>query len=499
MSEPTIPVALDPHGNLVPIEEAIRFKTDYYECPECNHYLSPRKGSKQIHHYAHQRGELGDDTCSLSTQEAVDKIVDDLRTSDIEKDEQAKNIRLFLRMVHDTRVELFGVIPALDWDSISGSTNIDSIIGKISIKSEGVKKQVSPQQFHPTEPEVFLDLDADTEEFLVNVDAPQEVEDIQGAWRAEGIQPGDLFVGDQGRAQRQASNTQVRDGEWAYVVVDDVPESLPDETNVYSIAEYSVLSFPIREETQPLLNQYTEESTRDDYGFDADIVLPPHVHPTAQGPVEGKLGQQAMACITPAESIDPIFEAIPVPRKGAEPDIIDQTGPGNPRYYSEQYPSTPGSKRLSIHQRNSSRHRLVHLHATDSFTHARRENADSNGDIGLRIAFNSQSVFLGPLSGKKSVTVPEEFDPLSLPQSASYMGPEGLEIEITASFEKDSSHGPTVRRTTADLDQKLSDIGHWLTMGCYEVSFQFGNLGSALLEYPEANAEIGAGSAGGGD
>jgi hypothetical protein len=495
MSEPTIPVALDPHGDPVPIEEAIRFKTDYYECPECNHYLSPRKGSKRIHFYAHQRNELDDDTCSLSTQADVDKIVNDLRKSDVEKDEQAKNIRLFLRMVHDTRVELFGVIPALDWDN----DNIPDIIGKISIESEGVKKPVSPQQFHPTEPEVFLDLDADSEEFLVNIHAPQEVEAIRGAWGAEGIQPGDLFVGDQGRAQRRASNTQVRDGEWAYVIVDDVPESLPDETNVYSIAEYSVLSFPIREETQSLLSQYTEESTRDDYGFDADIVLPPHVHPTAQGPVEGKVGQQAMVCITPAESIDPIFEAIPVPRKGAEPVAIEQTGPGNPRYYSDQYPSTPGSKRLSIHQRNSSRHRLVHLHATDSPTHARRETGDSNGDIGLKIAFNSQSVFLGPLSGEKSVTVPQEFDPLSLSQSASYIGPEGLEIEITARFEERSSHGPTIRRTTADLDQELSDIGHWLTMGCYEVSFQFGNLGSAVLEFPEADAEIETSSIGGGD
>jgi hypothetical protein len=103
------------------------------------------------------------------------------------------------------------------------------------------------------------------------------------------------------------------------------------------------------------------------------------------------------------------------------------------------------------------------------------------------------------LSGEKSVTVPEEFDPLSLSQSASYVGPEGLEIEITARFEEQSSHGPTVRRTTADLDQELSDIGHWLTVGCYEVSFQFGNLGSAVLKLPEASTEIKTSSIGDSD
>jgi hypothetical protein len=497
MSEPSIPVALDPHENPVPIEEAIRYKTDYYECPECRHYVSPRKGSKRIHFYAHQKNELDDDICSLSTQADVDKIVNDLRESDVEKDERARNIRLFLRTVHNSHIEIFGIIPALDWNN--KISDINNVINNINIESEGIKNPVSPEQFHPTEPEVLLDLDAGSEKFLVNIHAPEEAEDIRGAWDAEGVRPGDLFVGDQSRAQRRASNTQVRDGKWAYIIVDDVPESLPDETYVHSIAEYSVLSFPIREETQPLLNQYTEESTRDDYGFDADIVLPPHVHPTAQGPVEGKVGQQTMVCITPSEGIDPVFEAIPVPRKGAEPVIIEQTGPGNPRYYSDQYPSTPGSKRLNIHQRNSSRHRLVHLHALDSFTHAREECINNNDDIGLKITLNSQFVFLGPLSGEKSVTVPEEFDPLSLSQSASYVGPEGLEIEITARFEEQSSHGPTVRRTTADLDQELSDIGHWLTVGCYEVSFQFGNLGSAVLKLPEASTEIKTSSIGDSD
>lgn len=498
MSEPTIPVALDPHGNPVPIEEAIRFKTDYYECPECCNYLSPRKGSKRIHFYAHQRGELDNDTCSLSTQADVDKIVDRLRTSDVEKDERSKKVRLFLRMVHDSQLELFGILPSLDWEDIPPTVDTDRLINEITVESNGLTQPVANGQFHPTEPEVVLQLNAGSKEFSIQVDGPEEIKNLRGNWTAEGIAPGDLFVGDQGRARRRSSNKQVRDGEWAYIVVDAVPESLPDEASVYSLTEYQVLSFPVQEETQALLSQYTEESSRDDYGFDADIVLPSQVHPTAQGPVEGKVDQQAMVCITPAEEIDPVFEVIPVPRGSATPVEIEPTGPGNPRYYTLQFPSAPGSKRVSIHQRNSSRHRLVHFHATNSPTDT-PESDVTGGKIGLQLTLNSSSVLLSPLSGEQSVTLPEEFDPLSLPQSTTYLGPEGLEFEITAKFEEESAHGPTVRRTTTDIESTLPDIGHWLTMDCYEVSFRFGNLGSAVLEVPTDSTEVDSTSVGVGE
>ena len=92
MSDISIPVALDPYGNPVPIEEAIRFKSDYYCCPECGEFLEPRKGTSRAHFYAHKKGVLEDTDCSLSSQADIDRMVDDLRTSDIEQEEKERQI-----------------------------------------------------------------------------------------------------------------------------------------------------------------------------------------------------------------------------------------------------------------------------------------------------------------------------------------------------------------------------------------------------------------------
>jgi len=45
--------------------------------------------------------------------------------------------------------------------------------------------------------------------------------------------------------------------------------------------------------------------TTDDYGFDADVILPAHAHPTIEAPIYGDPSETVLVGITPAEILDP--------------------------------------------------------------------------------------------------------------------------------------------------------------------------------------------------
>lgn len=488
MSDIAIPVALDPSGNPVPIEEAIRFKTDYYHCPECGEIVNPRKGAVRSHFYAHKKGALENTNCPLSSQADVDRMVDKFRTSDVEQEEKERQIRLYLEEVHGSHVNLFGVLPSLDWEDIKPGAEANQLIDKLTIETTGVNHPPSPQSFHPSEPEVFLDLDASIEEFSVLISNASHLEKLQGHWTAEGLSDGDLFIGDQNRARRHTRNRQVKKGEWVYAVTEVEPESLPDLASAYTLESFIVVGFPVQDQTQNLLERYTEESMADQYGFNANIVVPADANPTSEEPIEGQSGDPVLICVTPDEEIDPAFEVVSVPRKDNDVTEIEPTGPGNPRYYRTTFPEE-GSRRISIHQRNSSRHRLVHLHASESPSLPGPEIIAESDQIGLLIDLDDEEVLLSPLTGKSTITIGSDINPASLPTRVSYVSPEGLEIDLKARFPADAAHGPLVSRSTEDLKELLPEISHWATQGCERVTFSFDSLGSVSIEFAHHDPE----------
>lgn len=489
MSELSIPVALDPHGNPVPIEEATRFKTDYYRCPECSEIVNPRKGSVRTHYYAHKRGVLEETSCELSSQADVDRMVDEFRTSDVEEEEKERQIRLYLEEVHGSYVNLFGVIPSLEWEDIEPGTDVDPLLDQLTIETDGVNHPPSPQSFHPSEPEVFLDLDSSVEEFSVRISNADQLEKLQGHWTTEGLSDGDLFIGDQNRARRHTRKRQVKEGEWIYAVTDTKPSSLPDLASVYTLESFSVIGFPVQEETQDLLKEYTDESIADQYGFNANVVLPASANPTSEEPIDGQHGEPVLICVTPDEEIDPTFEVVSVPRKENDVTVIEPTGPGNPRYHRTTFPEE-GSRRISIHQRNSSRHRLVHLHAGEDESSAGLDSISAGSEqIGLLVDLEDEDVLLSPLNGQSTITVGSEIDPVSLPARVSYVGPEGLEIELKARFPETAAHGPLVSRSTESLEELLPEISHWAAQGCRLVTFNFDSLGSVSIEFAQDDPE----------
>lgn len=482
MSNISIPSAKDPHGNMIPIEEAERHKLNYYRCPECGEFINPRKGP-QRQYFAHKKGVLENTNCTLSSQADVDRMVDDLRTSDIEKDEKERNIRVYLREEYEGHIDCFGIIPSLEWEQIPPQSDTNSLLEQLKIETVGVKTPPVPQNFHPSESETIFSLDPTEEEFRVSISGPPELDSLLGNWTADGLAEGDMFVGDQGRARRHRSNRQIKEGEWVYLVMNFAPPHVPDLVEKTSIGDFDLLSLPARKSTEQLLEEYGEGLTTDAHGFDADVLLPAVAHPTIEAPLGGEPGDSVLVGVTPSEGLDPVFEVVSIPKQSG--DIVDlkQTGSGNPRYWTTSVP-TEGSRRVSIHQRNSNRHRMIHLHSEEDGSD--HESSRNTAEIGLVVNLDDDDPsFLSPLGGVDCLRVTADFEPAVLPTIIEYRGPDRLRINVCGTFTEGTSMGPLLRRTIQSIEEFTPELSHWVREGCKRVQFELGGIGTVSIEFPQ--------------
>jgi hypothetical protein len=484
MSELSIPFGLDPEGSKTPIEEAQR-KENYYRCPECGEFLNPRIGH-QRQYFAHKQGVLEDVSCSLSSDEGVEKMIEELRTSDIEEGERERSIRTYLGQRHDGGIELFGIVPSLDWDQLQGDEDIDTLLEKVEIEATGITPPPVPSNFHPSEAEVTLDLDPTADSYRLQITGPDELGSITGRWTTWGLQHGDLFVGDKNRARRYDSESQVSRDTWVYLVSEDPSES--EVTDVYDFADMSLVGFYASEKTEGLLDRYGEGLSTQNHGFDADVVLPPQADPTVEAPIYAPPGESALVGVTPSEEVDPIFEVVSIPKDANDTVEIDRNGPGKTRYYRVEVPDD-GSKRVSIHQRNSDRHRLIHLHPSEEST-ATDTSAPESRQIGIEIQDGGNLEVLSPISGPSSKRMPADLNPHLLHEDLEYVGPEGLELEVVAMFAEDAPIESTITRDVSVFEDIIPEVVHWVDNDCVELEVRFDGIGSVSIDFPQrSNSE----------
>lgn len=478
MSKLSIPFALGPRGNEVPIKEAQK-KLDYYRCPECNEFVTPRKGSKR-QYFAHRKGLLEDTSCSLSSQREVDQMVDDLRTSDVEEGESKRSIRLYIGERYEGTLESFGVIPSLKWGDFPPTKDVNKLLTDLSISTSGIVDPPVPSNFHPSEPEVTFVVDKNASEFYVEINGPDIFNRITGTWTAEGLSAGNLFIGDQRRARRYLTNRQVKIGEWVYLLTSATPDEPPEVMSINEFAEFDVWAFPAREEMEGLLEEYGDGLIIDEFGFDADVVLPPDAHPTSEAPVHGKPNEQALVGVTPTPELDPTFEVVAIPRHEEARINLDPTGPGQPRFYPTTIPPE-GSRRVSIHQRNSNRHRLVHLHV-DPEAERWTEPSDRR-EIALQVHRSGDTITLSPVGDQRTAIFDETSNPHALPTLLEYRGPEGLELEVTGEFVPSSTFAPHLTRFTTNINDLAGELVNWVHNGCHTVTVDFDGYGSVSLKF----------------
>jgi len=409
-------------------------------------------------------------------------MIEDLRTSDIEEGERERSIRTYLGQRHDGGIELFGIVPSLDWDQIPDNADVDSLLERVEIEAVGITHPPVPSNFHPSEAEVTLDLNPTADSYELQITGPDSLGGITGTWTTSGLQHGDLFVGDETRAQRYNSDHQVRKDMWVYLVSKSPPKSEVSFVDVYDFADVALLGFRASEKTEPFLDRFGGGLSTENYGFDADVVLPAHANPTVEAPLYAPPEESVLVGVTPSEEVDPIFEVVSIPKDADDTIEIDRTGPGNPRYYTTEVPPD-GSRRVSIHQRNSDRHRLIHLHPSKEPSNIDTPEPGTRR-IGIEIQDENNREFLTPIGGSSSKRMPADFNPHMLHTNLEYVGPEDLELGVIATFAEDASLGPTISRDVTALSEIVSEIVHWVESGCNDLEIRFSGIGSVSIQFP---------------
>jgi hypothetical protein len=418
--------------------------------------------------------------CRLGTESGVREMQEEHRKSDTEKSEQQRQIRIFLGEIYGSTLQLTGVLPALNWGDLVDPASVDSILDATTVSSDGTTESPRASWFHPTEPQVEVEMDPAAEQYAAKVDSGGRFDTIDGNWHADRLEAGDVFVGEPNHAERHEAENDplVRGGEWVYIVVEDIHEEVPNGVETYQIGSWNVVGFEVDEDTRSLLRKYAGIEKTDQYGFNADILLPPEADPRSEAPIFGQPDEEALIAVTPPEESDPTFEVVSVPSSGEEPAELQRTGPGHPRFFRPQFPEQ-GSRRLSLHW--TSRHRLIHLHAQDSNEKMVRDRS-AEPAIGVRVETNDEITFLHPIRGPDSITVRPSRQDRTIADMLSFEGPDGYTVELEGEFPEDSDFPHALRRVEVTFDDAQRLIHTWAQEECDLVSVSFDVAGQVEIE-----------------
>ena len=484
MSSVTIPVANHPKGYPVPIEEAISNKSGFYLCPECGEFLNPRKGTVYTHHYAHAPGVLDNNNCPLATEAGVEEVLDRHRTTPQEKAENARRFHLVLAETPGSVLELYGVVQSLDWDDVDDFSTLDADLEQIMINTAGVETDPVPTDFHPSEPEVHFTLDPDAsgtstgfKEYALAVSAADVFSTIHGAWSADYLESGAVFIGERTDAEHVTSTVHSPGGKWAYIILEDAPTGLPDHVNEYSLGKWTVLGFTVDNETIEILKEHGDTDIRDKNGFKANIVLPPYVPPNTKSAIVESPGTEVLIGVRPPETLDPTYEVVTVPKNKGQHTTIEPTGTGSPRLHVETVPEK-GSRRVSVHQTGTNRHRLIHLHAASNNQHQTKQSGKSR-ELEIAVDTESSHTTLNPL-GKNKFEFDASVDTNKLPDFLSFKGPSGYRLSIEGERTEDGVT-ETSRREGVTFDEFIEELPMWVEQGYRDVHFLFDALGRVSI------------------
>ncbi len=353
-SSAKIPIALDPSDMIVSIDEAYE-RERYYRCIECDDYLQVRHGKIRTWYFAHYSQNEDSPNCPLRTVLGIEQLMEDLRTSPIEKYEESHTLRIAI--IPDNYTGIAKVV-ALFHNPFSELTDkredIFSILNTLSMKGVGLLKSFDKKQFHPSEPLVKLELDPDCEEYELEFEAKQNLEALSGKWASKGISKGDIFTGNINTFEKIDNYKKISEGASFYEVVETVPEQI--EKSIFKIGRKFVIEREI-DEIKSKINHGEKMLNVPIKSFEVDIIEPRLSDPWGDDIIYGLPNSKALLAIRPRKGLDPEFEIVSVPKKRDSIIKIEQSGKGNIRYQWIQFPSF-ASYRITIHHVDSH----VYLH-----------------------------------------------------------------------------------------------------------------------------------------
>ena len=176
---------------------------------------------------------------------------------------------------------------------------------------------------------------------------------------------------------------------------------------------------------------------------------------------------------------------IQVPRDETGEVELPKTGPGNPRFREIPFPEN-ASRRVSIHQPNTKRHRLVQLQgrSEESLEEAPSGRLDEAKQFGVRVSpHGSTSSLLDPLRGPQECEVSLEESKAHRPTKLEVVGPEGMRIDVHAKFVDGAVLGPVHWSTFNDPIEATKELNQWIEWGFERLELTFGSLGSASVAF----------------
>ena len=357
--ETKIPLALDPSDISVSIDEAYE-KPRYYRCIECRGYLQVRHGNVRAWYFAHYRQTTDSPECSLRTVRGIEKLIEDLRTSPIEKYEKSHKLRIAI--IPDTYTGIAKVVALVKNPFSELTDDIDevfSILNTLNVKGTGLLNAFDKRMFHPNKPSVKLELDPDCTAFKLDFESNPDLEGLSGSWVSNGINTGDIFAGNIGIFERIESYRKIEESASFFEVVETKPKK--EEKAVLRIGK----KFAIARKIEELTNSINDCEKRPDISiksFEVDVIEPLLSDPWGDDIIYGLPNSKALLAIRPRKGLDPEFEIVAVPKKTDSITKIERQGKDKTRYHWIQFPSF-GSYRITIH--NADSHVYLHFFAKE--------------------------------------------------------------------------------------------------------------------------------------
>ncbi len=352
--EAKIPLALDPSGITVSIDEAYE-RPRYYRCKECHDYLQVRHGDIRVWYFAHYPQTTDSPECYLRTFGGIEDLIEELRTSPIEKYEKSHTLRIAI--IPDFYTGVAKVV-ALIHNPLSELTgNMDavvSILNTLNLQGTGILNGFDARLFHPSKPLVRLQLDPETAIYKLDFESSPGIEGLTGSWVSNGINIGDIFAGNRGILERVENHTKISESASIFEVVETVPKE----------SSRSVLKIGKKFGIERKINELTNKNNGDEKNlgislksFEVDVIEPRLSDPWGDDVIYGLPNSQALLAIRPRKGLDPEFEIVSVPKKVGSITKIEREGKDKIRYHMIQFPPF-GSYRITIHHADSH----VYLH-----------------------------------------------------------------------------------------------------------------------------------------
>lgn len=356
--EAKIPLALDPSGITVSIDEAYEYPR-YYRCIECNDYLQVRHGDVRAWYFAHYPQTTESAECSLRTVGGIENLIEDLRTSPIEKSEQSHNLRIAI--IPDFYTGVAKVVALIQNPLSELNDNMDNvtiILNTLQVKGNGLLNGFDKRIFRPSRPVVRLELDPDTTSYKLDFESNPELKGLNGQWVSKGINVGDIFAGERGILERIENYRKISESSSIFEVIGTKPQK--SSKSGLKIGK----KFAIERTIDELIIKNNEEGKKADLSlksFDVDVIEPQLSDPWGEDVIYGSPDSEALLAIRPRLGLDPEFEIVSVPKTADSIAKIGRVGKGKIRYHRLCFPSF-GSYRITIHHADS--HVYLHFFAT---------------------------------------------------------------------------------------------------------------------------------------